>query len=129
MWNLEFGIRESIRGVRIIDLRRTSVRIPNSKFLILNSRPAGFEGERPRLERLAVRAEDAVDEFDLHGAKALERVGEFQFEDAVERGVLKGEIGRRRRRLTALDALGQQVAGADVILQGRRIEIARELDP
>src|SRR5262249_11156286 len=88
------------------------------------SRPADSKCQRPRLQRLTVGPLDAVDEVDLQGAEAFERLGELDLEHAVEGGELVREFGRRRRRLAALDALRVEIARLDVVLQRRRIQVA-----
>src|SRR6185436_9278681 len=89
---------------------------------------AESEREAPGLERLAVRPEDAFEQINLEDPEALERLGELHFQDAIRGGVLEREIGRRRHRLAALNALRLEIVWLDASLQSRLIDVARELD-
>src|SRR5205823_1792557 len=88
-----------------------------------HSRPAQCKCKGPWFERLTVGAEDAVDQIDLQRAETLERFRELDLEHAVEGGVLIRELGRRRRRLAALDALRLEIARLDAVLQRRLFQV------
>ena len=89
--------------------------LANFKVRVLLS-AADVEAQRPRLERLAVGAENPFEQIHFQTVrKRSSGFANFSSSDAVRAGVLQRELGGRRHRLAALGALRFEIARSDAL--------------